>query len=784
MSRDLNDLIPVPRRVEPLEGTLDVTGLCWRLDPDSSTHEGVGWKLRQELDVLPGISEFLEPYTVAAGRPSGDPPAPPQRPQGYALHVEIAGLWLRGRDVDGLYWGLVTLEQMLDGGAALPCAQVVDWPEFRLRGHHDDISRKQVSKLEDFCRIIRKLSSYKINVYTPYMEDMLYLKSHPDIGEGRGRLTPDELAEMHREARRHNVMIMPTYSLIGHQENLLANPNYAHLGREVFQTMSSLDVTKPQVREFLTDVIRDICELFPCPYFHGGFDETQGLGAEEFLKHANWCARELRKYGKKMPMWVDMIYNHFGYEMIGRLEENVIPVNWQYGCTDGVPHQRELAAQGRPVWGLAGYSNWCAFLPDCEKGKSNIDIWRQVGAQTDTPALFVSQWGDDGYENHRDQCWNLFAYLGEAAWSGSHARRRDFERRFQLRFYGAEIPELTPIIESLPRQLSQEPPEIWAHFRRNAFGAVRWAVKNADAAAGLAEDERRLEAALESLRAAEGKARREVEHLEHFRVSLLRTLSVVHRLQFALDYVSGMERAEVARRASEIRVELEEVRDAYEADWLRTNKRPNIEVSLGVYDEVLPTYEELPDVERPRAGCRDGHYLCDLSAHFNRSFLPVGGLPIGEKVVNEVPFLFADEDHTHVEITADAAPLVLEFPLLPVRDLHLIIAAHKTANQPEPAALLELGRHGKTVFSEELLNVLHLCDWWAPLGEHIWAGRGMAYVDPDRVQYALKPGHMYGLAHLSGFDLPAPLEADTLRLCVLEGQELRLFAVTLELGQV
>ena len=783
MARDLNDLIPVPRRVEPLESTLDVQGLHWLLDARSGSHTAVAWKVEQELGVPWGVSQFLDPPTLVVGEPAGDPPAPPQRQQGYALHVGPDGLCLRGHDMDGLYWGLVTLEQMLDGGCELPCAHIVDWPEFRLRGHHDDISRKQVSKLDDFCRIIRKLSGYKINVYTPYMEDMLYLKSHPDIGEGRGRLMPAELAEMHSVARRHNVMIMPTYSLIGHQENLLADPKYAHLGREVFQSMSSLDVTKPEVRQFLTDVIRDVCELFPCPYFHGGFDETQGVGAEEFLEHANWCARELRKYGKRMPMWVDMIYNHFGYEMIERLEENIIPVNWQYGCTEEVPHQRELTEQGRPVWGLAGYGNCCAFLPVFDRGKSNIDAWREVGVQTDTPALFASQWGDNGYENHRDMCWNMFAYLGEAAWSGSHARREDFERRFQLSFYGAEIPELMPIVESLARDLSLSPRDIWAHFRRNAFGMVRWAAENPDAADDLAEDERRLTEALESVPAARRKAVREEEHLEHFRVSLLRTLSVVHRLQFALDYVKGLAPGEVEERVEDIRTELEDVREAYEADWLRTNKRPNIEVSLSVYDEVLASYAKLPEIERAEAGRRDGYYVCDLAEQFNRSFLPVGGLPVGEEEVNGVPFLFADEHNTHVEITPETGPVELEFPELPLKDLYLIVAAHKTADEPEPAAVVELERDGKVVFSEELLNILHLCDWWAPLGEHIWAGGGMAHVDTDRVRYALKPGAMYGLADTSGFDLPALLTADTLRISAQEGQELRLFAVTLELAE-
>ncbi len=779
----VDDLLPVPQRVEETGGILDVEGRYWRVSADCAADPALRCKLGEELAVSYGRSLFLPDHTAVAGEPPVRDAGPPAREQAYLLRIGPDGLWLRGHDVEGLYWGLVTLEHLLGDGPELPCAEITDWPAFPLRGHHDDISRKQVSRLADFLRIIRRLSRYKVNLYTPYMEDMLYLKSHPDIGEGRGRLTPDEVAAIHREAVRHKVLVMPTYSLIGHQENLLSNPDYAHLGREVFQPMSSLDTAKPEVREFLEEVIRDVCELFPGPYFHAGFDETQGIDAEEFLRHANWCARQLKECGKMMPMWVDMIYNHFGYEMLDELEDNIIAVNWAYGCTEEVPHHSELAAHGRPLWGLAGYNNGCAFVPDFQHARSNIDCWRRAGLETGTTALMASQWGDNGYENHRDMCWNLFAYLGEAAWSGERARREDFERRFQLSFYGTELPGLTGIIEELPGELSLEPGEFWRHFRRNAFAMRRWAEDNPDAGQRLREDERLLSEAMETLAEARDRAIEREDHLEHFRVALLRSLSVVHRMQFALRQRDGLEAEELQRGVMEVCAELEKVREAYEADWLRTNKRPNIEVSLAVYDEVLESYTALLEAVRGEEGPRDGHYVLDLSEHYNRNFLPVAGLPIGEWTVNDVPFLFADEENTHAGFTASDGPVELQFPAQKVADLHLIVSAHKGEDEPQPALAVELLRDDEVVFAEELLSIRQLCDWWAPLGEHIWAGGGMDHVDPERVRYALKPGHMYGLTETWNFDIPEGLEADALRIRALREEEIRLFAVTLEIEE-
>ena len=239
-------------------------------------------------------------------------------------------------------------------------------------------------------------------------------------------------------------------------------------------------------------------------------------------------------------------------------------------------------------------------------------------------------------------------------------------------------------------------------------------------------------------------------------------------------------RRRAAREVKALKKELDAVRQAYTADWLRTNKWPNIEVSLRVYEEVGDSYSELLKAGPAEAGEVGRYRMLDLSRWLNRDFMPVSGVPIGRKTVNGVPFLFPGPDRTHAALTNADGPVELSFPPTLLADVHLIIAVHKGTDEPHPAVRVELLRGGQVVFTEELLNITHLCDWWAPLGEHIWAGGGMAYVDPARVKYALKPGHMYGLTQTSGFALPIGLEADGLRIRGLTEEEIRLFAVTVE----
>lgn len=788
MPCSLTDLIPVPRHIAAGSGGFDTRGRPWRCHPDSLAAVAVAWKLRSELRVEVADDALVGSHEVRVGAPCMEGLDPPAHAQGYALRITPEGLVLRGTDADGLYWGLVTVEQLLEGADSLPTCEIHDWPTFTLRGHHDDISRKQVSKPEDFLRIIRSLSRYKINVYSPYIEDMLFLAPYPDIGAGRGRLMPDDVAAMLREAARHNVMILPTFSLAGHQENLLANPCYAHLGRRVFQPMSTFDLGRPIVRDFLRTVIADVCALFPAPYFHAAFDEMIGVEGDEFLEHANWCARELSRHGKTMVIWADMFYNHFGVERMAGLDPSIVPVHW---CYDGNPGERtthgrtvrhaDLCAQGRPVWGLAGYANWGRFLPDVRAAKANIDAWVRVGLETGTPALFASQWGDEGYENPRDQCWNLFAYLGEAAWSGPTARPEDFERRFQQHFYGVALPALEAVLHELPGRLSMGLGTYWRQFRRTAWWFDRWAQEHPEAAPALASDERELSGALEQVESCRAVVLRNAPHLEHMAVGLLRMRHVTRRHRLALARVKGLDATLAGQGIDAIRQELAEIRDRYAIAWLATNLPQNMEVSLRVFEEVGESYSflRLPPFVREAEAAR---YLpLDLDGVFNRQSSEVADVPVGLWRVHGIPFRFAGLCHTHAALVAADAPLDVRFGETLVGDLHLVVAGHRRTDDPHPALRVELLRGGQVVFAEDLLNVLHLCDWWAPLGEHIWAGGGLAHADPGRVRYAVRLGPMMGASTVSRFAFPqSGLRLDGMRLRALCGDEIRVFAATLE----
>ncbi|MBD3239788.1 MAG: hypothetical protein GF331_04325, partial [Chitinivibrionales bacterium] len=209
-------LVPFPQRLKRSPGAFGLERRTAQARIGGPRPVSIRHKL-SELDIKAKWHHSDNSPSIVIGKPPERMPRPPRKPEGYRLIVSRKGIALTAHDLDGLFWGLTTLQQLIDDKRRVACVDITDWPAFGLRYHHDDISRKQVSKLADFKRIIRLLSYYKIKYYTPYMEDMLYLESFPDIGEGRGRLTPSEVKAIHAEARKYNVTVFPTYSLIGHQ---------------------------------------------------------------------------------------------------------------------------------------------------------------------------------------------------------------------------------------------------------------------------------------------------------------------------------------------------------------------------------------------------------------------------------------------------------------------------------------------------------------------------------------------------------------------------------------
>lgn len=777
-------LLPLPRDLELSGSRFILSRKTLFLHPEDAGHPAIRSRV-EKLGVRQRASTQVPPCSARAG----DAPEvqPPDQSQGYAFEVTPAGLRIAAADRRGLQYALETLLQLIDPEGAVPCGRVRDWPVFPIRYHHDDISRKQISTVADFKRILWQLARYKISHYTPYIEDMLQLDCLPGVSEGRGKLTPEDVKELLRESEAAGVEIFPTITLIGHHENLLRDPRYAGLATDTVQMPSTLDPRKPEVRKLVRSIIEEVCELFPSEYFHMGFDETQGVDREAFFEHANWCAEELSARGRRPLMWIDRIYGKFGMETLDELHPAIIPVIWAYRSSQVTKTHARYFAQAagkRESWALTGYNNWKHFIPDIEDSVRTMKLWAEAVESAGGNAIGASQWGDDGYENHRDLPWNLFAAFADYAWSGSSAEVATQPQRFQRTFYGRELSAVGELITPAKYPFRLPGAQIWELHRVPPHALVRAVVEDPSLGRRAKQDLTTVERFLRGIRKERRLAVRERGHLLHWESALRRTASVLQRIVFASTRrTKSVQALDPAGRKAvrDILRELERTRAIYRESWLQNNRPENIEISLGVFDRRLAEYRALL---APRPGAPDPRFLTvDLGDAWNGVYrLDASTFPIGDAERGGIPFRFGTVKHAWGEMEA-GVPLRLRFPRSAVADLKLIASVPGPQDrQPRPALRVELLRGEQVVFCEDLLAVTHVCDWHDPLRcENTWAGGGYHDVDPIRVDI-LDTIHRTGLTLIHRFPFVAAIEADGIRLTdpgVLE-RRTRLMALTVE----
>ncbi len=779
------DILPAPQQLAVGEGRLALSGLAVRVGAAGDDLAGIGEVLGAVGCVVAG--GHAVPGEFVAGDP-GPPLTPPLTPESYVLRTTPQGIRASAHDTAGLYYAAQTLAQLGRRFAgSVPSSEITDWPDLPVRGYSDDISRGQVSRPEDFARILRLMGRWKLNLYTPYLEDMLELASHPDIGAGRGRLTPADLAALHREAARHHIRIMPTFCLLGHCENLLRLPAYRHLAREVPHLASSFDVRNPALRPFLREVIRDACALFPDPWFHAGCDEVRGLTAEEYCDHLAWLAEELRGHGKRLVVYYDMFLNHYGHAAAERLAEDVLFVNWNYASLETFPGEAELGRSRHGHLVMAGLSSWGRLAADAGAAAGNIRHLVAAGRAHHAGGALVSGWGDDGYENQRGATWHLVAYFAEQAWRGLDQKLGVFLPRFNRDFHGHPLRRLNRGLAVLSEGELAELKR-WSLWHATASALERLVAERPELGAAARDLRNRLRRVHADLRHAARQAVGEREHLDHHRHALRRTEDMVDRIllaERALRHRRSGRTALLKKAGRHAAARLAADRDRYAGLWLRHNRPEGLAVSLAWYDRLAEDYRRL---HRPRQR-QAGSQILGMAEVLSETPNELAGIPAGDVVLGGSLFRVGDRPMSRALRPGDELVLPLSRPRR-LRDLSLLLAAAHVPAGELPALRVEVRRGDRILFAEDLLTRRHVPDWYAPLG-NIWAGSGMCFVDPARVGLAWEGigfphGGHFGAYRVHGFALPrrgpAPDQLVFRSLAPAGPLAIHLLAVTLHPG--
>ena len=257
--------------------------------------------------------------------------------EGYALDITPEAISIVAKSAAGLFYGVQTVRQLLppsveNVGALnrrliVPSGHIVDSPRFAWRGLQIDVARHFLPP-RDVKRFIDLISLYKINRLHLHLSDdqgwRIEIKSRPalalvggltQIGGGAGGyFTQDDYRDIVQYAASRFITIIPEIDMPAHlNAAMVSYPELTcdHVAPPVFTTVSAprrvvLCVDSANVYPIIDDIVREISDMTPGPYYHIGGDEVPRLTRTQYVTFLERMQSIVNSHGKQMIGWADI----------------------------------------------------------------------------------------------------------------------------------------------------------------------------------------------------------------------------------------------------------------------------------------------------------------------------------------------------------------------------------------------------------------------------------------------------------------------------------------------
>jgi hexosaminidase len=257
--------------------------------------------------------------------------------EGYLLNVSPNSIKIMANTKVGIVYGMQSLFQTLpqirtNAALEVPCMKIMDYPRFKWRGMHLDVSRHFFSP-ELVKEYIDLMATYKFNTFHWHLTDdqgwRIEIKKYPkltSVGAWRadrtgltweecqptqpgepttygGYYTQQQIRDIVAYAKERNITIVPEIEMPGHSEAAIAAYPWLSTTQQPQTTLTGgvyppdiqtvFDVSNDSVFTFLEDVLTEVMQLFPSKYIHVGGDEVDKTP----WKNSARCQALMKKLG-------------------------------------------------------------------------------------------------------------------------------------------------------------------------------------------------------------------------------------------------------------------------------------------------------------------------------------------------------------------------------------------------------------------------------------------------------------------------------------------------------
>ena len=383
--------------------------------------------------------------------------------EGYRLDIGQDKVTIEGATAKGLFYGVQTLRQMFPAAIEqrrveqdtllLHQVQLQDVPRFEWRGTMVDVARSFFG-LQYLKEHVDRMALYKLNRLHLHLTDdqgwRIEIKSWPKLTETGGNssvkeghsgfLTQEEYKELQTYASARNVMIVPEIDMPGHIYSALRS--YPELNCEGLSNIdqkrgatypepyeeyrvgwSKLCLEKPEIYDFVAEVLGEMSAITTGPYLHIGGDEIEDPKYEEFIVKADSIVRGL---GKTSIGWEE------GTK--AEVDSSFISQKWHGRVESVVPNVRVIHSLCSQYYfdhgnvpGQEFTNNWCK-----ESGVSMEDAYAFASEDPNIIGVEAPVWTEFviNEEMLDDRFWPRTLAMAEVGWTAGEKRNyEDFFSR-------------------------------------------------------------------------------------------------------------------------------------------------------------------------------------------------------------------------------------------------------------------------------------------------------------------------------------------------------------------
>jgi len=297
--------------------------------------------------------------------------------------------------------------------------------QFQTVGPMFDVSRNSPVNESSFQELVRIMAVMGFNSAMIYMEDVYEVDGEPYFGYMRGRYSEEELRRFDDYAHQFGIELIPCIQTLAHLEEFLKWEAVGHYK----DTRGALLLESEQTYDLLERMIDSATRAFRSKRIDIGMDEAEELGRGIYLNKHGYTSRiDLMtthldrvlqitdRLGLDAMMWSDMflklasetgdVYSadtEIPQEIIDQTPDNIQLMYWQYNETD-VDHYRRIIAQhkafGKTPAFAGGIWVWNTFATNYELSLAASEAALTACKEAEIADVFITLWGDDGYENN------------------------------------------------------------------------------------------------------------------------------------------------------------------------------------------------------------------------------------------------------------------------------------------------------------------------------------------------------------------------------------------------